>query len=367
MNFLIKQNSLHSYVALKKVFIKICEILRFKKVKKSVILFIALLVALLITLPRVLSLYNITEELTDSFTAASINDIIFRFIFASVLFWIILQFNTNWKYIYQTSSKLIRITATIALNAIIFGFSIVIFNYSYALLVNHEISKNELGLIHFVYLIIILVLIFVSGVLRYQLIHKEDIIEKEQLKQEILQNELTALKNQINPHFLFNSLNSLTSLVRDNKEATIFINKLSYLYRYILQSSNQDLSTIKEELTFLESYVYLIKMRYRNRFSITIKIDEKLLLIKIPILALQLLVENCVKHNEISEELPLLVKIVATKYYLIVENRIQPKRAPVDSTGNGLNNLNKRNLMLKGKRIVITNTNNTFTVKLPLK
>nr|WP_299214906.1 histidine kinase [uncultured Allomuricauda sp.] len=360
------QNLLTSYRDLNSKLAKTSSTLRFKKIGQGVIVSITLLVALVLTLPRVLILYNITEQLTTTFSIATVGDIVFRFVFAGILFWTVLQFNTNWKYSIKIASRSKRLAITILINVFVFSVSVVIFNSLYPVLVGQNVSPNELGLIHFVYFIVALILVFVSDVLRYQLIHKEDVLEKERLKQEKLKSELSALKNQVNPHFLFNSLNSLNTLIRDNKPATTFVNKLSYLYRYILQSGNQDLVTIKEELTFLESYVHLIKARYQSRFSINIQIDDEWFHVKIPVMALQLLVENAVKHNEISESMPLHLAIFIDENHLIVENKIQPKSTYVDSTGNGLANLNRRYEMLTGNRIVITNTNNTFRVKLPL-
>lgn len=216
------------------------------------------------------------------------------------------------------------------------------------------------------YFVVLVILIFIARILRYQIILQEDIAEKELLKQQSLQNELSALKNQINPHFLFNSLNSLNSLIRDNKKATTFVIILSFMYRYILHSGQQDLVTLKEELKFLESYIYLMKTRYRDRLSIQMDIEDKWLSEDIPALALQLLVENAVKHNEISEINPLKVKLYIEDNYLVVENKIKPRATFVDSTGQGLANIDKRYILLKEKHIVISNLNSIFKVKLPL-
>jgi len=191
-------------------------------------------------------------------------------------------------------------------------------------------------------------------------------LENEHLKQQNLQNELSALKNQINPHFLFNSLNSLNSLIRDNKEATMFVKKLSFMYRYILQSGDRDLVPLKEELKFLDSYTYLIKTRYRNRFQIEIAIDETYLDRKIPPLALQLLVENAVKHNEISEIHPLKVKIYSQEDCIYVENKVRTRTTLAEGTGTGLLNLYKRYYMIRKQQIIIDKQSDIFRVKLPL-
>ena len=139
------------------------------------------------------------------------------------------------------------------------------------------------------------------------------------------------------------------------------------MYRYILQSSDRNLVPLKEELKFLDSYIFLIKTRYRDRFEIVIDVDEMLLEERVPPLALQLLVENAVKHNEISEVNPLLVKVYSENGYLCVENEIRLRTTFVDSTGNGLSNLNKGYLLLKERTISITNTDSIFKVKFHLK
>lgn len=138
------------------------------------------------------------------------------------------------------------------------------------------------------------------------------------------------------------------------------------MYRYILQSGQQDLVSLKEELKFLNSYIFLIKTRYRDRFNIQIDIEDKWLSEEIPVLALQLLVENAIKHNEISESNPLSVKLYTEDHNLVVENKIKPRATFVDSTGQGLANIDKRYVLLKEKHIVISNANNIFKVKLPL-
>ena len=139
------------------------------------------------------------------------------------------------------------------------------------------------------------------------------------------------------------------------------------MYRYILQSRDSDLVTIREELKFLESYTYLIKTRYRDRFTIDITIDDKHLEEGIPPLALQVLVENAVKHNEISEVNPLKVKIFSKGGSIFVENVLRPRSTLADGTRNGLQNLEKRYLLLRKQMIKVNRGNGLFSVELPLK
>ncbi|MDY8135920.1 sensor histidine kinase [Aquimarina sp. 2201CG5-10] len=302
----------------------------------------------------------------ESFTEVTAKDMIIRTISLFALSYLILQLNSNWKNSYAKYGKWIRSSITIVLNVTIFLVMVKLFATLYPVFVKAKISEKEIGLIYFVYFVVVIFALFIARILTYQILQQQQLLENERLKQQNLQKELTALKNQINPHFLFNSLNSLNSIVRENKEATTFVNKLSYMYRYILQSGDIDLVSLKEELKFLQSYIHLIKTRYRDRFDVKITIEDSFLTYEIPPLAIQLLVENAVKHNEISEGNPLLVKIYSEDEGIYVENKIQPRTAFVDSTGNGLMNLDKRYFLLKKNHISIQKNNNIFKVKLPL-
>lgn len=347
--------------------IKNKSILEFKKIRHTVLISIALLVSFLINLPRVLELYEIVDNLSDSFAQVTLKDVAVRTVFLFAFSWLLLQFNSNWNFLYAHLNIFLRSLITIIVNTVFFFIAVLLFVFVHQKLTGENMYSSDKGLLYFVYVVVLLILVFISRILRYQIIRQEDVAEKELLKQQSLKNELEALKNQINPHFLFNSLNSLNSLIRDNKPATTFVNKLSYMYRYILQSGSEDLVPLKEELKFLESYIYLIKTRYRDRFSIKIDIDSNMLTETLPALALQLLVENAVKHNEISETNPLLVNVYSKTDCVIVENAIKPRTTFVDSTGNGLVNLNKRYQMLKKKSIVISDNDQKFKVKLPIK
>lgn len=328
---------------------------------------IAGLVSVLINLPRFLQLYNMVDNLGNSFTQVTLGDILMRVIFLFVFSLCVLQFNSNWKFRYTVNNPFLSSSITVLVNTALFFVTVSLFVVIHQRVIGDLMNDSDKGLLYFVYFIVLFILLFISRILRLQIIRQDDIAEKKLLKHQSLQNELSALKNQINPHFLFNSLNSLNSLIRDNLEATTFVNKLSFMYRYILQSGQQDLVTLKEELKFLESYVYLIKTRYRNRFDIHIDIDDKWLHKDIPTLALQLLVENAVKHNEISESNPLVVKLYIEDEYIIIENPVKPRMTFIDSTGQGLANIDKRYFLLKNKHIIISNENDIFKIKLPLK
>lgn len=197
-------------------------------------------------------------------------------------------------------------------------------------------------------------------------------VENQQLKTENLKNQYETLKNQLNPHMLFNSLNTLYALVRENPDnAQDYISQLSKVMRYTLkQDSDFERSTIslQEELNFINSYIYLLKMRFEDNISFVFDIDNSLLMKKIPRMAIQLLVENAVKHNEISNRNPLHITIrTIDDETLEVANNLQPRRGTTTSTGIGLNNLRKRYRLLFNKDIEIQEKeNNIFSVKIPL-
>jgi len=278
--------------------------MRFVPIKQTLIIGVAILVTLLAIFRRAMSLFFGTQILNSSYTPITNEDIFIRGFFTFLFSWLILQFNTNWKYKYYHLSIGIRTVITIILNFVIATIVIqaLFITYSFMIevpLIDTPLPQGEKNRFYFGYTVVFIILFFIAGFLRYQRVNQQQVIENEQLKQENLENELVALKNQINPHFLFNSLNSLNSLIRENKIATMFVHKLSFMYRYILQSSDRNVVSLKEELKFLDSYIFLIKTRYRNRFDINIDIDKNLYEENVPPLALQLLVENAVKHNEI--------------------------------------------------------------------
>ncbi len=338
-----------------------------KQVKQTELLKIAGLVAVLVTLPVTISLFGINPLANEYTPHYSPLDLVLRLLFVFVFSYLVLQFNTNWKYrLYRFHEKLNLFLVVLVNIALYFGSVIAIITI-YPILIEGEPYRGSGRFFFFVFSVIHIILLFIARILRLGVIRQESLLENERLQQQNLQKELTALRNQLNPHFLFNSLNTLNSLIRDNNEATMFVNKLSHMYRYILQSGERDLVCLKDELQFLESYTYLIQMRYHQYcFRIDLDVDPAHLHMEIPPMALQLLVENAVKHNEISKGCPLEVKIYSKDDFLVVENKMHPRNSPVDSTGNGLINLDKRYFLLRKKRIHISSDQNIFSVKLPL-
>ena len=193
-------------------------------------------------------------------------------------------------------------------------------------------------------------------------------LEYEELKREALRRQYESLKNQLSPHFLFNSLTALKVLIQDDSDkAQSYVNSLSKALRYTLQSNEKQLVTLNEEMEFMHSYIYLIRMRYDTNLIVNYEINESFLLFMLPPLTIQTLVENAIKHNEISKRKPLKIDIVTTvNESLLVRNNIQKKYTEESGTGLGLTNLSKQFEILVGKDIIITKNDESFTVEIPL-
>ena len=191
--------------------------------------------------------------------------------------------------------------------------------------------------------------------------------ETEKVKSEALALKYKVLQDQINPHFLFNSLNVLGSLMDiDVEKAKEFNRELSHFYRDVLHFKDQDVIPLKEEVDFVKKYIYLQQIRFGEALDVEIFANENIEGKVIP-LSLQALVENAIKHNEISKANPLKIVIAITdNYELIVENNIQPKNVLGESSKTGLKNLAGRYEFLTGKKMIVTKNNHYFRVSLPL-
>jgi len=191
-------------------------------------------------------------------------------------------------------------------------------------------------------------------------------VELERTQAVNLGAQYELLKQQVNPHFLFNSLNTLKSMVDiQDPQSSDFILKLSDFYRFTLESRKMDLISLREEIQILDSYVYLLKARFEDGFVMLNQIDPKQYDSAIPPFTLQLLIENCIKHNVVSLDKPLKIKLYTERDFLVIENQIQLKRGAL-STGVGLDNINQRFMHLIHREIEIDKTETTFKVKIPM-
>lgn len=212
--------------------------------------------------------------------------------------------------------------------------------------------------------LVVIISVYVIKVI-YQ--NQQNKLEIQALKIENLQRQFDALKNQVSPHFLFNSLNSLKTLIRETPEvAQEYLNNLSSVLRYTLQANENKLVSLNDELQFIESYFFLIKLRFNKNITLVQNISDRLMGYKLPPLALQILIENAIKHNEISKRNSLEIIVFTTDDTLAVKNNINKKYAPESGPGVGLVNLSNQYRILVGKEIVIKNDENNFVVEIPL-
>jgi len=198
--------------------------------------------------------------------------------------------------------------------------------------------------------------------------YKESIIEKETMQQLSIQQEFESLKSQVNPHFLFNCFNTLSSLISEDKEqAEVFLNELSKVYRYLLRNNEDGLSSLQEEMNFIKSFYRLLKTRHGDAIQLQIEVDKKYFNYLLPSLSLQLLVENAVKHNVTSKDQPLVIDIFSMAgNKLAVNNNLQPKVIKAPSNKIGLSNIRSKYELLKQDGFQVLQDARNFTVVLPL-
>ena len=216
-------------------------------------------------------------------------------------------------------------------------------------------------------------LIFLSLLTVYEIFYyfaklKQTERENEKLEKEKLQAKLDSLKQKVNPHFLFNSLNSLSSLIsEDPAQAEIFLDEMTKVYRYLLRNNEVELASLDTELKFIKSYSHLLKTRYGDSIDFEIDVEEEYLSYLVPPLTLQLLVENAVKHNKLLKQQPLIIQLRTNgSNEFVVKNNIQRKEIAVDSTRIGLKNISTKYRLMNQPDIVIESNDDFFSVTIPL-
>ncbi len=192
--------------------------------------------------------------------------------------------------------------------------------------------------------------------------NKQKLLSRFELENSI--TKYSMLKEQINPHFIFNTINTLNALIQfENKNTLKYINNISQILNY--STTERDIASTNEEINIGKSYAHLIKMRYKKNIKFNFISSEKSLSKEIPKFAIQTLLENAIKHNSITENLNLEIEITCTDDYIEVKNNINPKKQNYESTGIGLQNLNLRYLYLANKTINIIANDNYFIVQIP--
>jgi sensor histidine kinase YesM len=221
------------------------------------------------------------------------------------------------------------------------------------------------GFIFSALIVTFLISLFFHG-REFLMMWKQSAVEAERYQKESVMAQYQNLKSQVDPHFLFNSLNVLTNLVyEDADKSAKFIKQLSEVYRYVLDTKGKELVAIDEEMKFVNSYLFLQQIRFGDKLIIINQLNGRSGVV--PPLVLQMLVENAIKHNIISEEHPLTIRIFAEGDTIVVENDLQRKTIPEgDSTGIGLDNTRKRYEFLSDRKMEVEELNGKFKVTIPL-
>lgn len=197
---------------------------------------------------------------------------------------------------------------------------------------------------------------------------KKSVREEEQTKQAIIQAQLDALRNQAQPHFFFNTLNTLRDIIDQNskEDAKEFVDKLSDMYRFLLEAGNANLISLRDELKFSKAYIHIQSERFGDNLKLNWNIPKTSLDALIVPMSLQLLLENAIKHNVISKAKPLIINVTVKDNKLVIDNKMESKSTQLPSTKVGLANIEKRYTLISSKSIEIKNDGNRFMVALPL-
>ena len=325
------------------------------------LILISLLGAALITYPNFTQLPWKLSYLEGIERAKHINFSIIRFVFFAILAGILFHINLKKIPTPIFGRRLLVNLAVCTISYLIYAF----ISYSYC-----TFADCFGSILIFQFFFVCMLASFIGHVYHMYKDQRRTEQEMEQLKIENLRSRCNALSNQINPHFFFNSLNSITALVRKkNDEKTIeFVNKLSDMFRYILNSENRGLITLAEELEFVSSFRYLMEVRFANKLDFQINIAEEGKSLKLPSLSILPVIDNVVVHNTIDSEHKMVVHIILNKdNELVISNPIYPKLSPDKTNGTGLKNLENRFQILMNKKIVVNDDGQTFSVILPLK
>ncbi len=325
------------------------------------LLLISLVSAVFIVYPNIACLPWELTFLDGSARTSHLTFFIFRYVFFILLIGTLIKLNL-WKI--NTVSLQKRFLYNFLVTAI-----------TYALYVGISVScctKADCfgSILLFQFSVVWIICTFFGHVSYLYWVQRKKEQEIELLKIENLQSRCNALANQINPHFFFNSLNGLTALIRkkDDEKTLVYVNKLSDVFRYILQSDKRGLVSLEEELEFVHAFRYMMEVRFANKLTFDINVNKEYLNLKIPVLSILPLIDNIVVHNMIDSQHKMEVKIYVNRQTeLVVSNPVYPKLSPPVTNGTGLKNLANRFALLMNKQIRIEDDRAVFTAYLPLK
>lgn len=336
---------------------------------KIAVVIISTVVAFLIHFPELLSLAHDPNQI-NPFGDINVSDVAMEvvYLFGTLMFmfWlntVIFKFNRP-----HIKIRLWQVVTSFLLTLLLNSLLGQTFIQLHSLLDLPAIDANLHHYLHPLRDLIISFIVTGGSYILYLISRQQNImVENQQLRTENIRNQYEALKNQLNPHMFFNSLNTLSSLIRESPmRAQSYTYELSKVLRYTIQINEPKGITLAEEMEFITSFIFILKCRYEENLVFEININEQLKNYLLPPMALQVLVENAVKHNEISNRKPLTINITTNGESITVSNPVQPLITPYHGSGIGLNNLSKRYQLLFHKSIEISNANATYSVCLPL-
>lgn len=257
------------------------------------------------------------------------------------------------------AGNIIAVTAAIGMVYLVGGL---LYGYSW------QQNQNPLKLNIIYATLINLFLHLVNAILFFMREYRQKWTEAEELRRSSEQAQMQLVKNQVNPHFLFNNLNVLSGMViKDNPEANHFIEEFSKVYRYILNNQQKELVELRSELEFIQPYLFLLRKRFDESLDVRISIDEQYNNWHVVPAALQMLIENAIKHNVVSRHKPLHIDIHSNgNQTLVISNNRQPRQVKEPSTRIGLQNIRKRYELISGRAVIVKETEEVFEVTLPL-
>ncbi len=279
---------------------------------------------------------------------------------------VIIQLRKNYPRIKDSVKRIVLLFLTISITIVVVDFiGVQLFSYL-SENVNYVFQERTRSLIITIILTIMIMAIYEAIYFFVKL--KKSIREEEQSKQAIVQAQLDALRNQAQPHFFFNTLNTLRDIIDQNpkEDAKKFVDKLADIYRFLLESGSLNLIELRNELKFAHAYIHIQSERFGDNLKLNWNIPEAIENDMIVPMSLQLLLENAIKHNVVSKSKPLEVTIYIEEDYIIVHNQIQKKSTQLPSTKVGLQNIKKRYSLISNKPVKIVSNEEVFSVSLPL-